>query len=127
AAPAAWRDVRLMHLLTHTSGIPSYTSQPGFFDTTALIAHTPEAIIALTRDLPLQFQPGEHFKYNNGGYALLGHVIEHLTGLSYEAYLQQNLLQPLGLHDTGFEHTETLIPYRARGYRFANGGIENAG
>jgi D-alanyl-D-alanine carboxypeptidase len=126
AAPAAWRDVRLMHLLTHTSGIPSYTSQPGFFEKGALFEHTPEEIIALTRELPLLFQPGTHFKYNNGGYVLLGQVIERLTGQTYESYLQQNLLRPLGLVDTGYEQTDALIPFRARGYRFANGGIENA-
>lgn len=127
AAPTAWRDVRLMHLLTHTSGIPSYTSQLGFFEKEALFEHTPEEIIALTRDLPLLFQPGAAFRYNNGGYVLLGHIIEHLTRQSYEAYLQQNLLRPLGLDATGYEHTEALIPFRARGYRFASGGIENAG
>ncbi len=127
AAPTAWRDVRLIHLLTHTSGIPSYTSQPGFFEKDALFEHTPEEIIALTRDLPLLFQPGETFKYNNGGYVLLGHIIECLTGQTYEAYLQQNLLGPLGLDDTGYEHTAALISFRARGYRFASGGVENAG
>jgi D-alanyl-D-alanine carboxypeptidase len=126
AAPDAWRDVRLMHLLTHTSGIPSYTSQPGFFDTTALFEHTPEEIIALTRDLPLLFRPGEKFKYNNGGYVLLGHVIEQLSGQSFEAYLHQNLLRPLGLDATGYEHTQALIPFRARAYRFGQSGIENA-
>ncbi|HTJ01267.1 MAG TPA: serine hydrolase [Methylovirgula sp.] len=126
AAPEAWRHVHLMHLLTHTSGIPSYTSQPGFFEKGALFEQTPEEIIALTRELPLLFQPGTHFKYNNGGYVLLGHVIERLTGQTYESYLQQNLLRPLGLDDTGYEHTDALIPFRARGYRFANGGIENA-
>jgi D-alanyl-D-alanine carboxypeptidase len=126
AAPEAWRDVQLIHLLTHTSGIPSYTSQPSFFEKGALFEHMPEEIIALTRELPLLFQPGTHFKYNNGGYVLLGHVIEHLTSETYEAYLQQNLLGPLGLGDTGYEHTDALIPFRARGYRFANGGIENA-
>lgn len=125
-APDAWRDVRLIHLLTHTSGIPSYTSEPGFFEAAARLDRTPEEIIALTRDRPLLFQPGEKFKYNNGGYVLLGHIIENLTGRSYEDYLHDKLLRPLGLRDTGYEHDERLIPFRARGYRFAKGGIENA-
>ncbi|MGO9134672.1 MAG: serine hydrolase domain-containing protein [Methylovirgula sp.] len=125
-APAAWADVSLLHLLTHTSGIPSYTSIPGFFDAAARIERTPEEIIALTRDAPLLFSPGTQFKYNNGGYVILGHVIELLTGLSYEAYLAQHILPPLGLTETGYEHSDSLIPYRAHGYRFVDGQVAPA-
>ncbi len=46
--------------------------------------------------------------------------------MSYEAYLTQNILRPLGLSDTGYERTETILPFRARGYRIENGIIENA-
>lgn len=125
-APASWRDVTLLHLLTHTSGIPSYTSIPGFFDAAARIERTPQEIIALTRDKPLLFQPGTEFRYNNGGYVILGHVIELLSGLSYEDYIRENILQPLGLAKTGYDHADLILPHRARGYRFENGAFENA-
>ncbi len=125
-APAAWRDVSLMHLLTHTSGIPSYTSIPGFFDSAARIERTPQEIIALTRDAPLLFRPGSQFKYNNGGYVILGHVIEVVSGMAYEDYIAENILTPLGLADTGYDHDETIIPFRAPGYRFENGSFKNA-
>jgi D-alanyl-D-alanine carboxypeptidase len=126
-APAAWTEVTLFHLLTHTSGIPSYTSLPHFFAQEARRDRTPRELIALTEKLPLDFPPGSAFKYNNGAYVILGHVIELLTGQSYEAYLRQNILDPLGLNATGYEHVEALLPERVRGYRFKNGKIENAG
>lgn len=125
-APDHWRDVTLFHLLTHTSGIPSYTSLPGFFEREARRERSPLEIIALTRDAPLHFAPGSAFKYNNGGYVILGHIIERLSGMSYEAYLTQNILRPLGLGDTGYEKTEDIIPFRARGYRLNDGRVENA-
>lgn len=125
-APAAWRDVRLFHLLTHTSGIPSYTSMPGFFEAAARLERTPQEIIALTRDAPLLFAPGKEFKYNNGGYVILGHVIERLAGMAYADYIGANILRPLGLADTGYDDDATVLPYRARGYRFENGVFKNA-
>jgi CubicO group peptidase (beta-lactamase class C family) len=125
-APAAWRDVSLLHLLTHTSGIPSYTSIPGFFQHMAHIDRTPREIIALTEAEPPEFAPGTTFKYCNGGYVILGQVIERLSGRAYEDYVREEILQPLGLGNTGYEHVETIIPQRVPGYRIRNGKIENA-
>lgn len=125
-APPTWGDVSLMHLLTHTSGIPSYTSIPGFFGSAARLERTPQEIIALTRDAPLLFPPGAQFKYNNGAYIILGHIIERLTGMSYEDYMADTILRPLGLADTGYDHDEMVIPFRAQGYRFENGSFKNA-
>ncbi len=126
-APPAWADVTLFHLLTHTSGIPSYTSLPHFFAQDARLDRTPRGIIALTEQMPLDFLPGSAFKYNNGAYVILGHIIERLTGQTYEAYLRENILDPLGLQNTGYEHVEVIVPERVPGYRFKDGSIENAG
>jgi len=125
-APDAWRNVTLMHLLTHTSGIPSYTSIPGFFRQKARLDRSPREIIALTEAEPLDFAPGSTFKYNNGGYVILGHIIERLSGQPYEDTVRRHILLPLGLADTVCEHVETVAPERAQGYRFRNGKIENA-
>ena len=125
-APAAWRNVTLFHLLTHTSGIPSYTSIPGFFQGMAQRDLGPREIIALTENEPLDFAPGTKFKYNNGGYVILGQVIERLGQEPYEDYVRANILLPLGLGNTGYEHVETVIPGRVQGYRTRNGRIENA-
>jgi D-alanyl-D-alanine carboxypeptidase len=125
-APAAWRGVTLFHLLTHTSGIPSYTSIPGFFRQMAHIDRTPREIITLTEKEPLEFAPGTKFKYNNGGYVILGQVIERLSGEPYEDYIRDDILAPLGLSSTGYAHVETIIPERVQGYRSKNSRIENA-
>ena len=67
-APPAWSEVTIKHLLTHTSGIPSYTALPGFFaGPQSRTDMKPEAIVALTRDKPLEFKPGARFNYDNTG------------------------------------------------------------
>jgi D-alanyl-D-alanine carboxypeptidase len=126
-APTAWADVSLFHLLTHTSGIPSYTSLPHFFAQEARRDRSPRELIALTESMALDFPPGSAFKYNNGGYVMLGRIIELLACQSYETYVRENILDPLGLRDTGYEHVEPIIPERVAGYRLRDGEIENAG
>jgi CubicO group peptidase (beta-lactamase class C family) len=74
-APAAWKDVTILHLLTHTSGIPDLTRFPDFRQIQA-IPTTAERSIASFRDKPLAFIPGERAEYSSSGYILLGHLIE---------------------------------------------------
>jgi hypothetical protein len=59
-SPAAWSKITIRHLLTHTSGIPSYTALPGFFAKDSMFDRTPAEIVKLTQDKPLEFQPGEN-------------------------------------------------------------------
>jgi D-alanyl-D-alanine carboxypeptidase len=125
-APASWAAITLKHLLTHTSGIPSYTAISGFFRQSARTDRTPEEIIALTRDKPLEFKPGEKFAYDNTGYILLGYVIEKVSGQTYQAYLANHLLMPLGLKNTGYDVSETILPLRAAGYSLSATGPRNA-
>ena len=126
AAPVDWAPVTLRNLLTHTSGIPSYTAIPGFFGSPSRTDRTPEEIVALTRDKPLAFKPGEKFAYDNTGYILLGYVIEKVSGQTYQAYIQDHILGPLGLKSTGYDVTETILPRRAAGYSRAGGVMHNA-
>lgn len=126
AAPEAWAPITVKHLLTHSSGIPSYTAIQGFFGGPSRVDRTPEEIIALTRDKPLEFKPGEKYAYNNTGYVLLGHVIAKASGQTYQAYLQDHIFTPLGLKDTGYDFSETIIPRRAAGYGLFGGKIGNA-
>ncbi len=125
-APAHWRGVTLFHLLTHTSGIPSYTSIPGFFRGMAQRDLIPREIIALTENQALEFPPGTQFRYCNGGYILLGQVIERLSRRTYPEYIRENILLPLGLEDTGYEHGAESVPAHVPGYRLQNGRIEPA-
>jgi D-alanyl-D-alanine carboxypeptidase len=126
AAPAAWAPITLKHLLTHTSGIPSYTAIPGFFAQLARLDRTPEEIIALTRDKPLDFPPGSKYAYDNTGYVLLGYVIEKVSGQSYAAYLQDHIFTPLGMKDTGYDVSGEVLARRASGYSVMGGKVRNA-
>lgn len=126
AAPAAWAPITLKHLLTHTSGIPSYTAIPGFFAEQARLDRTPDEIIALTRDKPLDFPPGSKYAYDNTGYILLGYVVEKVSGQPYAAYLQDHIFTPLGMKDSGYDVSDTVLPRRASGYSVARGKAKNA-
>jgi D-alanyl-D-alanine carboxypeptidase len=125
-APVTWKDITLRHLLTHTSGIPSYTSLPHFFDEDAKVDRTPDEIIQLTRDKPLEFEPGTKFSYDNSGYIILGYIIEKVSGERYADYIQHHIFQPLGMKSSGYDFTEAIIPQRASGYRWEKTKFVNA-
>jgi D-alanyl-D-alanine carboxypeptidase len=115
-APPAWSKITLRHLLTHTSGIPTYTALPGFFEREARQPHTPEELIKLTRDKPLDFEPGSKYAYDNSGYILLGAVVEKVSGQHYADYVQQHIFGPLGMIGSGYDDAERIITGRASGY-----------
>lgn len=126
-APASWSKITLRHLLTHTSGIPTYTALPGFFDREGRQPHTPEELIKLTRDRPLQFEPGKSYAYDNSGYVLLGYVVEKVSGQKYADYVQQHIFAPLGMTSSGYDDPSRITPNRAAGYeRGADGVWRNA-
>ncbi len=113
------------HLLTHTSGIPTYTGIAAWREIN-MMPKTTEQMIAIFRDLPLEWVPGEKYAYNNSGYFLLGAVIEKVTGKKYEQALQEMILTPLGLKDTGYDWPGTILPQRAAGYEGRGADIRNA-
>src|SRR5205823_5102992 len=117
--------VTIHHLLTHTGGVPSYTDAPDY-QRKMMMPETVKSMIARFRDKPLDFKPGEKFRYSNSGYFLLGAVIEKLSGKSYEAFLKEAVFDPLGMKDTGYDHPATLLPGRASGYRLDGDGLKNA-
>lgn len=125
-APRAWDAVTLAQLLSHRSGIPSFTDLPGFEDNVARRDLTPTEIIALTRDAPLHFPPGSKYEYDNSGYVLLGYVIEQQSGQAYADYLKDHVFHPLGMEHTGYEVSADLLPHRAAGYRREQGIWKNA-
>lgn len=103
------------HLLTHTAGIPNYTSFPNYRDIMR-DPYSPMEIMNLYKDLPLEFNPGEKFAYSNSGYVLLGIIIEKLTGKTFEQALQDQILRPLKMNNTGYDKHSTILKNRATGY-----------
>ncbi|MEK6335886.1 MAG: serine hydrolase [Acidobacteriota bacterium] len=118
--------VTIHQLLNHTSGIPSYTSRPGFFAESSRNPYGVADFIKTFASGDLEFEPGSKFSYNNSGYSLLGAIIEKVTGKSYEAVLTERILKPLGMMNTGYDHHSTLIQKRASGYQKTRAGFVNA-
>jgi CubicO group peptidase (beta-lactamase class C family) len=126
-APDAWKGITIQHLLTHTSGIPSYTDSPEFPTPKFMrIPLSPLEIVMLSKDKPLEFQPGEKWKYDNTGYVLLGYIIEKVSGEKYDAYLKSHVFDPLDMKDSGYDWSRTVLHHRASGYRWSGKSYTNA-
>jgi len=118
--------VTIGQLLSHTSGIPSYTDDAKFFDDVSRNYYAVDDFAKKFCSGDLEFEPGAKFHYDNSGYFLLGAILEHVTGKSYEALLKENILGPLGMKDTGYDHYAEIIPKRASGYEQTLDGVVNA-
>ncbi len=115
--PEAWTNITIRHLLTHTSGIKSYTGLDGFQLTKHLTQ--PQFIKAIGRQ-PLEFKPGESWKYSNTGFSLLGYIIENASGKNYWGFMSDRIFQPLGMQATTNRLPGLIIPNRASGYEQTN-------
>lgn len=124
-APERWSGITIHHLLTHTSGIPNFTSFPDYVKT-MMIASPPVESLKRVYDKPLDFDPGTKWSYSNSGYVLLGLIIEKASGTSYASFMQQRIFGPLGMSDTGYDSDRTILPKRAAGYERGPAGLRNA-
>ena len=118
--------VTVHHLLTHISGIPSYTSLPNFFEEISRDPYPVEEFIKKFCSGNFEFEPGSKYKYNNSGYFLLGAIIEEVIGKPYEEVLKERILDFLGMNNTGYDHHGTIIKNRATGYSKTFEGYENS-
>jgi CubicO group peptidase (beta-lactamase class C family) len=123
--PVAWQAITIHQLLTHTSGIPNYTNSPEIakIDRTGA---TPQQMIELVANKPLDFSPGTNWNYSNSGYILLGMIVEKISGQSYPDFLKTNILEPLGMRDSGYDRAKDILHERASGYEIIDGHIVNA-
>lgn len=111
-------QITIRHLLQHRGGWDRNVSFDAMFQSTEfsrLLGTTPpagpETIIPVMLGKPLDFDPGQRYAYSNYGYCLLGRVIEKITGESYEQYVQQHVLKPIGI--TGMRIGRTRLGGRA--------------
>src|SRR5215469_12450075 len=119
--------ITISELLSHTSGVPSFTSLAGFLDGPESRTHYGvQEFVKKYCSGNLEFVPGMKFDYSNSGYFLLGAVLEQVSGKSYEDLLQQRIFGPLDMKNSGYTHTDSLIPHRAAGYERALSGFQNA-
>ncbi len=99
--PYQGAQVRVEHLLTHTSGIPNYTDFPDWQNNWHL-ERTVDELIASFAHHPLEFSPGSNWRYSNSNYILLGALIEQISGMSYDSYLSKYLTRPIKLENTRY-------------------------
>ena len=115
--PTHGHEITLRHLLTHTSGVPSYTELREW------APHRPqrlsdEEMVALWKDKPLDFAPGERWNYSNSGYYLLGMIVAKVSGKDYAEFLREAFFDPLQLTRTRYDSSEELLLNRAQGYAY---------
>ena len=125
-APEAWAGVTIHHLLTHSSGIPSFTGLPDYKKTNTLPA-PPAETMKRVAGMPLEFEPGAEFKYSNTGYTLLGLIIERASGQDYASFMEKSVLGPLGMKDTGYQDQKTVLARMAAGYSRGPKDLQLAG
>jgi CubicO group peptidase (beta-lactamase class C family) len=118
-------SVTIHMLLNHSSGIPSFTDLTGFNKVEKLV-WSRDSMIAFFNNKPYDFTPGTNFKYNNSGPFLLGYIIEKVSGMSYETYLQKNILDKLAMTNTGLNNWDKILPLRAKGYEMVKNKVVNA-
>ena len=123
--PTHGHRIIIEHLLTHTSGIKSYTDRSDIREIGRKDVTVPE-LIGLFKDLPMEFAPGKRYSYSNSGYVLLGAIIEAVSGQPYAQFLEQRIFQPLNMGHTRDYRTEQIVRGRAAGYDRGSDGWQNA-
>jgi CubicO group peptidase (beta-lactamase class C family) len=128
ASPAAWKDVSIRHLLTHTSGIADYGGEEDTMDKGVINFrkdYTEDELVQAFAKMPMDFAPGEKWSYSNTGYVLLGIVIHKASGEFYGDFLQERIFRPLGMTATRIISEADIVPHRSAGYRLVKGELKN--
>ncbi len=122
--PTQGQKITIEHLLTHTSGIVSYTGLPEWRPQWRKDV-TMNELIALFKDKPMEFAPGTKWNYNNSAFVLLGVIIEKISGLSYGEFLEKHIFAPLGMKTASYDNTARIVARRAAGYSRGKEGFIN--
>lgn len=113
--PDAWKKITIRQLMSHTSGLPNMMSPMA-----ELLATWEEV-----QQLPVKFAPGTDFDYNQTNYAIIGKLINTISGSNFETFIQQGQLKAVSAERTieaGFGHYDEVIPHSARGYTYFKTG-----
>ena len=108
-------EVTIHQLLTHTSGIHSYTNKEGFIDKVTKPI-SPDSLVNSIKKDPYDFNPGEKWLYNNSGYFILGYIISKVSGKPYAEYLKETFFDPLHMENTGIHYAGIKLEHEAKGY-----------
>lgn len=118
--PTHGKKITVEHLLTHTSGIKSYTGMKEWTDEVRRKDFSVSALIDYFKDQPMDFEPGAKYDYNNSGYILLGFIIEKVSGQTYAEYMTEHFFKPLGMKNSYYGDVTPVVKNRAAGYSQAD-------
>ena len=119
------KNVTIRQLLGHTSGIKNYSELP--IQAKIIVQKLQrDTLLRIIEDMPFDFEPGEQLIYNNTGYFMLGHIIEKITGLTYEAYVAKNLFEKAGMTNSYYCSENRITKNRAHGYQMSDVGLIRA-
>jgi len=117
------RKITINNLLNHTSGIPSYTEIPEFWNL-SIQEHPRDTLVCIIEQKDFLFEPNEALIYNNSAYFFLGLIIEKVTGKSYEEFLQQEFFKPLGMNNTSYCSNKKVVNNKVYGYEYTPNELE---
>src|SRR6201991_906823 len=110
--PDAWRNITLQQVLTHTSGLPDLMDAEE-----QVMGHNDEQeAMQKVKALPIEFKPGERFRYNQTGYVLIGQIITRLSGMHFTQFIEERQFKVAGMKLTRFGDSYDVIPNYAGAY-----------
>ncbi|HEY4111324.1 serine hydrolase [Puia sp.] len=110
-------EISIRNLLTHSAGFPEDNPWGD-----RQLEATDEQLMALVREgISFSNSPGMYYEYSNLGFTLLGHIVGKVSGMSYEHYITEHVLNPLGMTHTYWDYTNVPADKLAHGYRWLNG------
>lgn len=120
--PTYMQNVKIRHLLNHTSGIVDYED---LIPESQAVQVIDKDVLALLRSIDsVYFPPGEKFKYSNSGYSLLALVVESISHQPFAAFLKQNIFDPLGMnHTVAYQQGISSVDSRSYGYSRTDSGF----
>ncbi|MBN4051549.1 serine hydrolase [bacterium AH-315-M05] len=114
--------ITILHLINHTSGLPNISAYRDFRFDEIRNPHPVDSLVVKWCSNDLEFEPGSKRKYCNSGYIILGAIIEKVTGKTYQEVLQENILTPAGMENSGMANERKVIEKMASGYRLTKNG-----
>jgi len=124
-SPAAWRNVTIRRLLTHTSGIRDFYGEDGDPKFDPRRDYSEDDWMQLFAAQSMRFSPGEKWSYCNAGYIILGAVIHRITGKTWFEFEKERIFDPLGMTSIRLISAEDVIPNRTSGYVLVDGKLKN--
>ncbi|MEO0470450.1 MAG: serine hydrolase [Bacteroidota bacterium] len=117
---AETNPVRIVHLFEHSAGFDDMHFA-AFLKVDSVEKDLLDMVHSHRNSLACRWRPGSRFSYSNPGYIILGYLIEKFSGMSYQAYIQQNIFAPIGMDMSNFHHKPSDFSSMAKGYRWRGG------